>query len=410
MKNKVRKIIVLLLSVIILIDLLTMRGINLFLDSPDYNTTLVISIIHWGISFFFILRLFAWLFIPPDMKSPATMRNIHRVNGAFVLFYVPKIIFVSCNVVDELIFQTARFMSYSGDYLLILSWPGLVLGGLLFVLILYGIVIGKTQLNVRRHTIESKHLPKGLDGLKLIHISDYHLGSFTPKSSFPARVTSVVNRLDADLILFTGDLINNTAAEAKPFQQSLKDMKASKGKYAVTGNHDYGHYVRWSNEEEKQSDQHKLEKVFSESGFRLLKNEGIRIDGGDTCLGLLGVENWGVEPFPQYADLKKTLADVKACPYHILLSHDPSHWDYEVLEKTNIGLTLSGHTHGFQFGFRLGKLKWSPVQYKYTRWTGLVKEGNQYLHISPGLGFIGFPGRVGIHPEIGCITLKRTSS
>ena len=407
MKSKPQKFLVILAMIILLVDLLTMRGLNLFLTDPDPLFTTIISSLHWGISAIFLLLIIAGMTFKINMKSVASSRRMFAISGAFVLFYFPKLIFVAFNVLDELIFQTARFMSYEGEYMLNLSWAGAVLAVIAFFGVLYGMIFEKHWVKTTRQTLSFPGLPKDFDGLKLVHISDYHLGSISPRSSYPEKVTRKINKLKPDMIMFTGDLINNVAEEAKPWINSLKAMKAKKGKFAITGNHDYGDYVNWDDEQEKKENEEKFRSIFQQSGFELLDNKGVEIQKNDSSIGILGIENWGAPPFPQYGKLNVAMEDIKNSRFHILLSHDPSHWRGEVIPETNIALTLSGHTHGFQFGLLLGKLKWSPVQYKYPEWAGHYKNGNQHLYINRGLGYIGFPGRMGMPPEITEITLRK---
>ena len=405
--NKLRKFLLILAAIVLLIDLLTMRGLNLFLENPEALFTTIISGIHWGISGIFLLLIAAGMIFKINMKGIASSRKMFTISGIFILFYFPKLIFVAFNVLDELIFQTARFMSYEGEYMLNLSWVGAVLAVIAFLGLLYGMLIEKHQVKTTRQTLYFPGLPEEFDGWKLVHISDYHLGSIPPRSSYPEKVTQKINNLDADLIMFTGDIINNVADEAFPWLNSLKSMKAKKGKFAITGNHDYGDYVNWEQEQEKRENEKKFNKIFEQSGFELLNNKGVEIQNKNASIGILGIENWGVHPFPQYGNLSEAMEYIKNSRFQLLLSHDPSHWQEEVVPKTNIALTLSGHTHGFQFGLRLGKFKWSPVQYKYPEWTGHYKNGNQHLYISRGLGYIGYPGRIGMPPEITEITLRK---
>lgn len=410
MKKRMKRFLLVLMAIALLVDLITMRAINLFLENPSQLTTILISSIHWGISAFFMITLFIAMIFTPGMRSASSSRKAFALSGAFILFYIPKLIFVSFNVLDELIFQTARFMQYDGEYMLIVSWAGAVLAVIAFVSILFGIVNGKTNLKITRRTVPSSSIPASFDGFKVVHISDLHLGSIPLSSHYPQKIATLINQQKADLILFTGDLINNVSSEAEPWIEVLRSMQCKKGKFAITGNHDYGEYVDWQSEDEWRSDQQKLKAIFEKTGFKLLENQGILIENNDEKIGILGVENWGIPPFPQYGNLQKALDDLDPTSYQILMSHDPSHWEEEVLSKTNIGLTLSGHTHGFQFGIMLnGKFQWSPVQYKYPRWAGLYKENNQYLNITRGLGYIGFPGRIGMPPEISVITLSKSN-
>ena len=240
-----------------------------------------------------------------------------------------------------------------------------------------------------------------------MHISDWHIGSYYGK---PERIQEAVNRINSlnpDLLVFTGDLVNNVSSEVDEFLPILKNLKAKYGVYSILGNHDYGDYVRWENEEERETNLERLKNIEKEAGFRLLTNESEEIIIDDEKIALIGIENWGLPPFPQHGDLLKAMQHTDSIPFKILLSHDPSHWDAEVKNKTDIDLTLSGHTHGMQFGFILKNLKWSPVKLKYPRWAGLYNHSKQKLYVNVGIGFIGFPGRVGIRPEIAVINLKK---
>jgi predicted MPP superfamily phosphohydrolase len=250
-------------------------------------------------------------------------------------------------------------------------------------------------------------LPSAFDGLKLIHISDLHLGSLYGHQDKIRRAVEMINRESPDLIVFTGDLVNNLAEEAAGWTDILSEMKARHGKLSILGNHDYGEYYNWPDKESRTENMERLYSAHRQSGFSLLLNQSVSIDRDDQGIFIAGVENWGLPPFEQYGDLSLALKDIPEGSFTILLSHDPSHWDEEVLGKTRIQLTLSGHTHGMQFGIRIGRFRWSPIQHKYPRWIGLYTEGSQYLHVNPGLGYIGYAGRICIPPEITLITLKK---
>jgi len=218
---------------------------------------------------------------------------------------------------------------------------------------------------------------------------------------------NIINQQNADLLLFTGDFVNNMSTEIDPFSDILKSLKARMGKYAILGNHDYGEYVPWKSVKEKQENIKNVIQKERDLGFDLLLDESRKIQFDDEFIELVGIENWGLPPFPQYGDLQKALTDTSSDSFKILMSHDPTHWDEQVLEKTNIDLTLSGHTHGAQFGIEIPGFRWSPVTLRYKRWGGLYEEGNQKLYINTGLGSIGYPGRVGMPPEITILTLNK---
>jgi predicted MPP superfamily phosphohydrolase len=284
---------------------------------------------------------------------------------------------------------------------------GLALSAIPFVSFVHGITIGKYKYKVKRVKLSFQDLPAAFDGYKILQFSDMHSGSFDSLE----RVQKGIEKMKAeaaDLILFTGDMVNNLADEVKPFVPMLKELKAKDGKFSILGNHDYGDYVRWASKEAKIENVYKLIKYQHEAGFEMLLNESVEIRKGKESIKLLGVENWGKPPFPQHGDLKKALEHVSGKDFVVLMSHDPSHWDLEVIQnKKKIHLTLSGHTHGMQIGFDIPGLKWSPVKYKYPRWSGLYEEMGRYLYVNNGFGFLGFPGRVGIYPEITLLELKK---
>ena len=287
-----------------------------------------------------------------------------------------------------------------------LSWLGLAVGGGLFGSLVYGFS-NKYNYNVKRVPLAYKNLPSAFKGLKIIHISDVHSGSFTDKSKVQQGIDKIL-QLKPDLILFTGDLVNNKADEMTDYVDVFRQLKAPLGVYSVLGNHDYGDYVQWGSAEEKVANLAQVKQTHAALGWKLMQNEHTIIERGGESIALLGVENWSSKArFPKYGRLKDAYAGAAGAPFKILMSHDPSHWDAEV--RTNyadIDLMLSGHTHGMQFGVDIPWLKWSPVQYVYRQWAGLYEAGTQKLYVNRGFGFIGYPGRVGILPEITLIELS----
>jgi predicted MPP superfamily phosphohydrolase len=277
------------------------------------------------------------------------------------------------------------------------------------LVIFWGMLFGRFNYKVRHTEITYTDLPKAFDGYKIVHISDLHLGSLYGKQEKFSRAIDLINNESPDLLLFTGDLVNNLAEETEGWEELLSDLQARDGNYAILGNHDYGEYYDWPDENAHTQNMTKLVEAHKNSGFSLLLNRSVRISKGNEEIFLAGVENWGLPPFKQYGDLAKALEDVPDSGFTILLSHDPSHWDAEITGNTGVHLTLSGHTHGMQFGIRIGNFRWSPIQLKYPRWVGLYQQGNQYLHVNPGLGYIGYAGRIWIPPEISVITMKRST-
>jgi predicted MPP superfamily phosphohydrolase len=272
---------------------------------------------------------------------------------------------------------------------------------------IYGITAGKYNYQLKRIPLSFKHLPPSFDGLKVIQFSDFHAGSFDDYEAVEQGL-AYINERKPDLILFTGDLVNNRAGESKPFLEMLRKLEAPLGKFAVLGNHDYGEYVPFESDEEQKENMKSLFEVFEFTGFDLLNNENRQVIKNGETIDIIGVENWGQDPFPQYGDLDKATSGLPKDRFSILLSHDPDHWEYEARDHAHpFDLTLSGHTHGAQFGVEIPGWEWSPVQYRYKRWMGLYKEKNQYLFVSKGFGFLGFPGRVGMSPEIIEFTFNR---
>ncbi|MBU0763361.1 MAG: metallophosphoesterase, partial [Bacteroidetes bacterium] len=276
-----------------------------------------------------------------------------------------------------------------------------------FFAIAYGILIGRFRFHVKEKEIISSHLPDEFDGTRIVHISDLHIGSYWGNTKQLSKVFSMINREKPDLILYTGDMINTFAEEAERFVPQLSSLRARYGKFSVLGNHDYGEYYIWPSENEKINNLERLKAIQAESGFRLLLNESYTIEKGGKKLAILGVENWGLPPFKARGDLQKAIDKTETDSYKILLSHDPSHFPEEVAGRTNIDLTLSGHTHGMQFGFEIAGKKWSPVSLKYKYWDGLYKVGDQFIHVNRGIGFIGFPGRIGMLPEVSVLVLHK---
>jgi predicted MPP superfamily phosphohydrolase len=286
-----------------------------------------------------------------------------------------------------------------------LSWLGLGVGGSLVGSLLYGFK-NKYNYQVKNIKLQFAHMPTAFKGLRMVHISDIHSGSFMDASAVQ-RGIDLINQQKPDVILFTGDLVNDKATEMEPFIEIFQQLKAPMGVFSTFGNHDYGDYVRWESDAAKLANQQQLRAVHAQLGWRLLWDENVLLEKEGATIGLIGVQNIsGKSRFHSYGNLAKAAAFDREVPFKVLLSHDPSHWESEVLQKfTDIDLTLSGHTHGMQFGVELPGFKFSPVQWMYRQWAGLYQQGTQHLYVNRGFGFIGYPGRVGILPEITVIDL-----
>ncbi len=277
--------------------------------------------------------------------------------------------------------------------------------GLFGFLMIIGGSRNKYNYKVHRVDLNFDRLPKALKGLRIIQLSDIHSGSFDNIERVKEGV-QMVNDLKPDLILFTGDLVNSESDEILPYLETFGELQAKYGVYSILGNHDYGDYHQWSSKEAKEKNFQDLLQFQSKMGWKLLLNEVGVLDINGAKLSLLGVENWSASSrFPKYGDLKATYAQAPQDSFKILMSHDPSHWDAQAHEYEDIPLTLSGHTHGMQLGVEIGNIRWSPSQYIYKQWAGLYSRGSQKLYVNRGFGFLGYPGRVGILPEITLITL-----
>lgn len=270
----------------------------------------------------------------------------------------------------------------------------------------YGIISGAHDYRVRRVTVKLKNLPKAFDGIRIGQISDIHSGSFWNKTAVKGGIEMFLKE-KPDVVFFTGDLVNNQTSEVKDYVPIFEKIKAPLGVFSITGNHDYGDYFKWPSPEAKRRNFEDLMQAHKELGFDLLMNENRILEQGGEKLAILGNENWGVR-FAKYGKLDEAYRGSEEAAVKLLMSHDPTHWDAQVRPNyPDIDMTFSGHTHGFQFGVEIPGFKWSPVQYVYKQWSDLHREGDQYLYINRGFGYIGYPGRVGIPPELTMVELKR---
>lgn len=387
---------------IVFIDLLTfywLQSITTLATSPLFSQVINVLFIT-----FMIGLVIAILTLKIRMESISEKRRhvlVSSLYGLTVSSIVPKTIFVV--IISILYFSNYVFSDDQSVY--VVPLVGLLSGVLPFVVIFYAIVKSVYHFRMHKESIEFDQLPSAFNGLRVIQFSDVHLGSFNFKYHILAKAFKKINQLQPDIIVFTGDVVNNYAWELEGWETIFAQLKARLGAYAILGNHDYGDYSTWDNEEEKQANFCKITSFFKKAGFQLLRNEAVSINIKESSIALVGVENWGKPPFKQYGDLNKALSQVEEMPFKMLLSHDPSHWREEVLFHTDIALTLSGHTHGAQAGFNYKKKSWSPIKYKYEHWAGLYAIEQQYLYVNRGLGWLGFPGRVGMRPEITCIDL-----
>ncbi len=336
--------------------------------------------------------------------------------GLFLALMVFQMVVVLFLAVEDLLrlvqggfrfFTQSRETNFLPDRRRFISQLALGIASVPFASILYGMYKGKYNYKVLSYTLTFDSLPKAFDGLKIAHISDIHSGSFDNPEKVNYGI-DLVNAQNADVILFTGDIVNNKADELVPWKESFSRLNAPLGKFSVLGNHDYGDYAQWPSKEAKAKNMKTLFQYQKEMGFELLLNAHHFLEKDGERIALVGVENWGKGGFKKAGDLGKAVKDVASKDFKILLSHDPSHWEAEVIPHAYpFELTLSGHTHGMQFGIEIpGWIKWSPIKWRYKQWAGIYQEKNQYINVNRGFGFLGYPGRVGMWPEISVITLK----
>lgn len=360
----------------------------------------------------------AWWAVGDPYKMSAQWRTI--ILTGLVGVYFSKLFAVIVLFAEDL-YRGARYVfnqvggkssseSLPGDAISrseFMSKTALVAAAIHFGTMTYGIISGAHDYRVRRKTVYLPNLPKAFDGMKIGQVSDIHSGSFFNKTAVKGGVEMMLKE-KPDVIFFTGDLVNNESSEVKDYINIFDKFKAPLGVFSVTGNHDYGDYVSWKTVQDKRNNFKDLVTAHKELGFDLLMNENrfMEIDG--ERIAVLGIENWGGGRFAKYGKLGEAYKGTEDAPVKLLLSHDPSHWDAQVRKMyPDIDLAFAGHTHGFQFGVEIGNFKWSPSQYAYKQWAGLYQEGSQYLYVNRGFGYLGYPGRIGMPPEITILELKR---
>ena len=302
--------------------------------------------------------------------------------------------------------ESNKFLTQRRSFI---SKIALIIAALPIPFVIHGIYRGRHNYRVLNYELEFNDLPAEFDGYKITHISDIHSGSLQKINKVEYAV-DLINKQNSDLVLFTGDFVNNKAIELNKWKKIFSKIKAKDGKFSVLGNHDYGDYVNWKSDQEKKENFKNLLNSQKEMGFKLLLNESVNIKSLNQSISLVGVENWGKGRFRKNGDIDKACLGLRKKDFKVVMSHDPSHWDQILLNhQTHFHLTLSGHTHGMQFGIEIpGWIKWSPVKWVYKYWAGIYYEKNQYLNVNRGFGVLGFPGRVGVWPEISVITLKKT--
>ena len=369
----------------------------------------------WVPTILSVLALFWWTFDDPYRYS-ANVRN--WVITGIVATYFSKIVGLLFLLIDDLLrgvrwvislFQKNPSAQNAGEVITrseFLSKAALVASAIPMGAFAYGIISGAHDYRVRRVTVKLPNLPKSFDGLRIGQLSDIHSGSFWNKTAVKGGVEMFLNE-KPDVIFFTGDLVNNESSEVKEYMDVFDKLRAPLGVFSITGNHDYGDYKSWNTKEEKKLNFADLVQAHKNLGFDLLLNENRFLEQGGEKLAIIGVENWGTK-FSKHGELDKAYQGTEEAAVKILLSHDPTHWDAQVRPNyADIDLMLAGHTHGTQFGINIGNYTWTPVQHVYKQWGGLYQEDDQYLYVNRGFGYLGYPGRVGMPPELTIIEFKR---
>ncbi len=401
-----------LITVLILIDFYIYAVLKTLFQSASIGTKSFVSILYWALC---ILSIGSFILFP-FIVNPYFKQYIFSIGIGWVLTQIFMVLFFLVDDVRRGAFWTmGQVASATGAKFLntekgiprstFLTWLGVGLSSTLFLSLLYGFG-NKYKYRLVKKKIALNGLPNSFKGFKIIHISDIHSGSLKDQAAVLKGI-ELIQKQNADLILFTGDLVNDRATEMQDWMTTFGQLKAPHGVFSTLGNHDYGDYVKWDSLEAKKQNLEDLKKVHHELGWQLLMNENAIINKEQDSIRLVGIENWGAKArFPKYGKMDQAMQGITQKEVVILLSHDPSHWEAEVIPKyQQVQLMLSGHTHGMQFGLENPYFKWSPVQWVYKQWAGHYKVQEQQLYVNRGFGFLGYPGRVGILPEITLIEL-----
>lgn len=390
---------------VFLLEFISYCGFRMLISQlrPKLKTYLSIIYISLSIS---ATALLLYSFANPEIIRQS--RNytffIVVISVAFINLF-PKSYFALATLISYPI----RWLANLHRQLIWLSGSFLISLGI-FLVILYGIFVGRFNLDIKEHELYFSDLPIRLDGLKVVQLSDFHLGSFGKNVNNLDNSVKIIQQIEPDLLLFTGDIVNNFSNELDGYEPYLKKLQARYGKLAILGNHDYGDYSQWHDSINKLKNLELIRSGLTSTGFDLLLNRWTKVQIQDTSICIIGVENWGHKPFPQYARLDLALDSIPTNYFKILMTHDPAHWIDKVVPETDIPLTLSGHTHGGQFAFKIAGIEFSPIYFYQKLWGGLYQSDNQYLYVNRGLGTIGFPGRIEMQPEITVLTLRRAKS
>ena len=410
--------VIIFLSIMLLLDTYVFQAIKSVSQALSPKAKTIIYSVYWGLTVLAVISFLLFVYTEQDFLGKKVRAYLFAtVIGLFLAKVTAGVFFLIDDIRRVIQWVCLRLFLGNGagndmasegiSRSAFLNWLGLAAGGTLFGSLIYGFS-NKYKYDIKRLQLAYENLPASFKGLKIVHISDIHSGSFTDKKAVLHGVEKILNE-KPDIILFTGDLVNDRATEMQDYMDVFSLLKAPMGVYSTFGNHDYGDYVSWpQNGITKQQNLENLKKVHADLGWRLLMNEHVALEKNGDQIALLGIENWSNKArFPKHGRMDLAHAGTEKYPFKILMSHDPSHWDAQVkTDYPDVDLMLSGHTHGMQFGVEIPGFKWSPVQYMYKEWAGLYEDGKQKLNVNRGYGFIGYPGRVGVLPEITVIELR----
>ena len=390
---------------VLVVELISYFGVLVLIKQQSKKFRIYFSAIYFAVGALVLGLLFFAFYNSDNLRRSQNYSFTFFVIALSILYLIPITFFAFSTILSFLI----RWISNLRGQLLTLA-TSLVISFGIFVVVSFGIVFGKHNLNVVNQELQFLDFPEQLDGLVIVQISDLHLGTFGKNPDVLTRAMVVIKRINPDILVFTGDIVNNFSSEMVGFESWLKQLPARYGKFAITGNHDYGDYSDWTDSVSKMKNLEDIRNNLEKAGFELLLNKWRKLSIKDTSICIIGVENWGHRPFLQYARLDLAMDSIPNDLFKILLSHDPAHWKAKVIPETDIPLTLAGHTHGGQFGIKIAGIEFSPIYFFQKNWGGLYKVDDQILYVNRGLGCLGFPARIEMRPEITVLTLKRTKN
>lgn len=409
------------IAIFLVLDIYAYQLVRSAIESYSNTVARIVTIAYWLSS---AILVFGLIFFTTNAYGPSPIWLKTFFQGFLIVALIPKLVLAVFALVDDVIrggrwladlitpesaaptepneskgISRSQFIAHAG--IMVASVPALGAS--------WGILSGAHDYRIRRRELVFKNLPKAFDGMKIVQLSDIHSGSFWNKTAVVGGIEMAMAE-KPDVIFFTGDLVNNVAKEMGEYQNVFDKLKAPMGVFSVLGNHDYGDYVQWPSAQAKQQNLRDLISIEKNMGWQLLMDENVKLKVDNEELAIVGIQNWGAKGrFPKYGNLSKALVGTDDVPVKLLLSHDPSHWRAEVIpDFKQVDAMFAGHTHGAQCGVELGNYRWSPVKMMYEEWADLYKENDQYLYVNRGFGYIGFPGRFGILPEITVFELRST--